>query len=134
MLTSKELEITKDLILGKFNVELSSFAFKIFLQQLRVQHNLGQYESDINSLWKKTRNCPVFGRILKKYTGERCMGKLCSIEEVEELIKQDRLLVLAGPKSLLEELPVGKYIAGSCYYFIDEGVGLKVDDKLCKKF
>ena len=58
------------------------------------------------------------------------MGKLCSIEEVKELIKQDRLLVLAGPKSLLEELPVGKYIAGSCYYFIDEGVGLKVDDKI----
>ena len=58
------------------------------------------------------------------------MGKLHSLEEVKELIKQDRLLVLAGPKSLLEELPVGRYIAGSCYYFINEGLGLKVDDKI----
>jgi hypothetical protein len=52
MLTSREREITKDLILGKIKVELSSFALKIFLQQLRVQNNLG-LDSDINKLVKK---------------------------------------------------------------------------------
>jgi len=39
-------------------------------------------------------------------------------------------LYLQGPSLLLEELPVGRYIAGSCYYFINEGLGLKVDDKI----
>ena len=52
MLTSREREITKDLILGKINVELSSFAFKILLQQLRVQKNLG-IDSGINKLVEK---------------------------------------------------------------------------------
>jgi hypothetical protein len=52
MLTSREREITKDLISGKINVELSSFALKIFLQQLRVQKNLG-YDSDIDKIVDK---------------------------------------------------------------------------------
>ncbi|MDY6821070.1 MAG: hypothetical protein SVN78_05565 [Deferribacterota bacterium] len=52
MLTSREREITKDLILGKKKVELSSFAFKIFLQQLHIQTNLGA-DSDINKLVDK---------------------------------------------------------------------------------
>ena len=52
MLTSREREITKDLILGKINVELSSFAFKILLQQLRVQKNLDA-GGDINKLVDK---------------------------------------------------------------------------------
>lgn len=83
MLTSKELEITKDLILGKFNVELSSFAFKIFLQQLRVQHNLGQYESDINSLVKKVdnfleknKNLPTLWKDFEKIYGRKMNGQV----------------------------------------------------------
>lgn len=83
MLTSKELEITKDLILGKFNVELSSFAFKIFLQQLRVQHNLGQYESDINSLVKKVdnfleknKNLPTLWKDFEKIYGRKMHGQV----------------------------------------------------------
>jgi hypothetical protein len=53
MLKSDDIERTKDLIAGKIDVELSSFAFKVFLQQLRVQYRLGQYDSDLNKLVKK---------------------------------------------------------------------------------
>jgi hypothetical protein len=83
MLNSKELEITKDLILGKLNVELSSFAFKIFLQQLRVQYNLGQYESDINSLAKKVdnfleknKNLPNLWKDFEKIYGRKMHGQV----------------------------------------------------------
>jgi hypothetical protein len=78
MLTSKDLEKTKDLITGKINVELSSFAFKIFLQQLRVQYNLGVYDSDIDKLVKKVdaflennKNLPAIWRDFEKIYGRK---------------------------------------------------------------
>jgi len=56
--------------------------------------------------------------------------KLYSLEETIKLIEEKKILVLSGPKELLEKLPAGNYIAGSSYYFISDSKGIKTDDKI----
>ena len=58
------------------------------------------------------------------------MDMLYNIKQVIELIKQKRVLVLAGPEALLNELPAGSFIGGSCYYFINKGTGERLNDRI----
>ncbi len=44
-------------------------------------------------------------------------------EEVSELIKKGKVLVLAGEESLLERLPKGNWLGGTIPYFMDEKGG-----------
>jgi hypothetical protein len=81
MLNSDDIKRTKDLIMGKVDIELSSFAFKIFLQQLRVQQRLGQYDSDIDKLVKKVdtflennKNLPTLWSDFEKIYGRKMHG------------------------------------------------------------
>ncbi len=45
---------------------------------------------------------------------------LCNTNEVIELINNNRILLLAGDETQLDQLPQGKWIAGTIPYFIDE--------------
>ncbi|MDY6821071.1 MAG: hypothetical protein SVN78_05570 [Deferribacterota bacterium] len=56
--------------------------------------------------------------------------KLYNLEETIKLLEQKKILVLSGAKELLEKLPSGNCIAGSSYYFINDGKGIKTDDKI----
>jgi len=48
------------------------------------------------------------------------MNKLCTINEVIELINQQHVLLLTGDEKTLKNLPKGKWIAGTGPYFMDE--------------
>jgi hypothetical protein len=50
--------------------------------------------------------------------------QLCSVKEVEALIRRGGGLLLAGDESLLRRLPRGKWIAGTIPYFMTEAGGL----------
>ncbi len=57
--------------------------------------------------------------------------ELLGINEVEQLISEDRPLLIAGDENLLKKLPQGKWIGGTIPYFIAPGTGgLIARDKL----
>jgi len=58
------------------------------------------------------------------------MNKLHTIEEAAALIKSGARAVIAGPESLLTQLPKGDWIGGTIPYFMDDIGGLKTDDRV----
>ncbi len=50
--------------------------------------------------------------------------QLCSVKDVEALIRRGSGLLLAGDETLLRRLPRGKWIAGTIPYFMTEAGGL----------
>ena len=54
--------------------------------------------------------------------------KLYTLEQVIELIKQGRHLVLSGDEKILNKLPKGNWIAGTIPYFMDETGGAQSDE------
>lgn len=52
------------------------------------------------------------------------MQKLCTIDETKELIKADKILLLAGTPENLNALPEGRWIGGSIPYFMAPGGGI----------
>jgi len=53
-----------------------------------------------------------------------------NLNEAIKLIQKDRLLHIAADESLLEQLPKGKWVAGTTPYFITEQGGITCKDKL----
>lgn len=53
-----------------------------------------------------------------------------NLNEAIKLIKEDRILHIAADESLLEQLPKGKWIAGTSPYFITEQGGITCKDRL----
>ena len=52
------------------------------------------------------------------------------LDEVIKLVKEGRVLHIAADEALLEQLPKGKWIAGTTPYFITEQGGITCKDKL----
>lgn len=52
------------------------------------------------------------------------MKSLCSLAEASELIKENRVLIIAGDSNLLSQLPRGNWIGGSIPYFMSEEGGV----------
>ena len=57
------------------------------------------------------------------------MPKLLNYDETVKQINSDKLLVISASENMLEKLPKGNYIAGSAYYFINEGEGEEYEDR-----
>lgn len=55
---------------------------------------------------------------------------LISLEHAKKLIEEGRVLHIAADESLLEQLPKGKWIAGTTPYFITDQGGITCKDKL----
>ncbi|NPV91230.1 MAG: hypothetical protein HPY50_10725 [Firmicutes bacterium] len=53
-----------------------------------------------------------------------------TLEQAEKLIKEGKVLHIAADESLLDQLPKGKWIAGTTPYFITEQGGITCKDKL----
>lgn len=53
-----------------------------------------------------------------------------TLEETKKLISEGKILHIAADESLLEQLPKGKWIAGTTPYFITEQGGITSKDKL----
>ncbi|MBN1117480.1 MAG: hypothetical protein JXA77_09765 [Bacteroidales bacterium] len=49
----------------------------------------------------------------------KAINKLCSIDEVKQLISAGKILVLAGSEAALKKLPAGNWIGGTIPYFMD---------------
>ena len=52
------------------------------------------------------------------------MRHLLDVAEVQALVRQDGLLLLAGEEALLRQLPAGRWIAGTIPYFMTEQGGV----------
>lgn len=62
-------------------------------------------------------------------------GRLYTLEEAVELIKQEKILIIAADDSLLKQLPDGKWIGGSNPYMLGEDGGkYSVDQLFIKDF
>lgn len=57
-------------------------------------------------------------------------GQLFSVNEVKEMINQDRVLLLSGDESQLSQLPDGKWVGGTIPYFMTKEGGLFTQDKI----
>lgn len=55
---------------------------------------------------------------------------LVSLEQAKNLIREGKILHIAADQSLLEQLPKGKWIAGTTPYFITEQGGITCKDRL----
>lgn len=55
---------------------------------------------------------------------------MLSLNEVKELIKQGKQLILAGDEKILQQLPPGAWIAGTIPYFMGQGGCLCSQDKI----
>lgn len=55
---------------------------------------------------------------------------LMTVAEVSTLIEQDHVLMLAGPESLLSQLPAGRWIGGTAAYFMTEQGGRECPDRI----
>jgi hypothetical protein len=53
-----------------------------------------------------------------------------NLDEATKLIQEGRILHIAADESLLEQLPKGKWIAGTTPYFITEQGGITCKDRL----
>lgn len=58
------------------------------------------------------------------------MKSLCSLAEASELIKKNKILIIAGDKNLLLQLPLGNWIGGSIPYFMTEEGGVTSHEML----
>ena len=58
------------------------------------------------------------------------MNRLLAQEDVVQLIRSGKRLLLAGDHSLLSSLPKGSWIAGTSPYFMDENGGVFSQDKI----
>lgn len=56
------------------------------------------------------------------------MKKIQSVEEVTQLIKEGKVLSLAGDERALSQLPAGQWIAGTTPYFMGDAKGLVDQD------
>lgn len=58
------------------------------------------------------------------------MKTIMKVDEVSELIKSGRMLMVAGDESLLKQLPKGNWIGGTIPYFMSEKGGIISDTEL----
>ncbi len=55
---------------------------------------------------------------------------LHNVDEVKQLIKDGKKLILAGDEEIIKTLPHGKWIAGTIPYFMDEDGGVSTREKI----
>ena len=54
----------------------------------------------------------------------KLLNDLVSLEKASELIQDNRILIIAGEETLLNQLPAGNWIGGTIPYFMSENGGL----------
>jgi len=57
-------------------------------------------------------------------------SKLCSIEETKSLLAEGKTLLLAGEESAIDQLPSGKWIAGTIPYFMASDGGIMTKNQI----
>ena len=60
----------------------------------------------------------------------KATNQLFSVWETQSLIEENRVLILAGKESLLNQLPTGSWIGGTIPYFMSENGGCFSDDQI----
>ncbi len=60
----------------------------------------------------------------------KAVNKLCTADEVVKMIQDNRILVIAGNESVLNQLPEGNWIGGTIPYFMDVNGGTFTKEKV----
>lgn len=128
----------KEILSGNEIFEFESLSLKILLAKLKLKYkirpdDIDSYVDELLLLLKVQKSLPSLMRDIERITCRfgNCQNKtLYSVDEVVELIVQNKTLLIAGDEALLKQLPKGNWIAGTIPYFITDMGGITTKEQL----